>query len=858
MEVLRKNALSEQCSFDIQEIKEIPTKSDSSIGEDQNEDITKRYVSCYDLIASSALMDQDKEYPRNAKTIVLEQNQASDRGRVNNVSRRVIELSDNDSKMILRRQFGEMTECKNSNMQSGTGSCENMEILQKLPPDTIVIRQKAKSEMEDSDYRESNSNSGSSTSGCADVKTKGISRAFRNKTLKTMEVRRNPMRVSKRNMAANFSRPKQRLLANSKKEFYSDYEVGKRVRSSTMPYMNTRSVTRKMYTVGATYQAPTKKDETEWKEWPVHGMHERPVYHPQAGLAVEYLGRYFTSLDGLSYCEIINEPNIEVVSVDPHCDGRVSSAERKGSRGKTRMKSKLPPNTKVAWNSYLSADNKSFETCMHESLHCVFGYCSQVMTPVYKKTVEGKMTKLTSAAKTSSLESAKEPTDLKSNVTISSKNVTKLAEETKLLEAYAIAMAQSIQNKSTANSTNDQKATSTVSSSSATYLPEAQKSTAELSSSKTASQNGGAIRMNLKQIIRGAPNSSLILLRSSAARSTSVATAKNVFNSAKVEDASNDETLMGMSSIYKKLMFTKEPVSKCEKSPVSNNVHSLKRYAMNTPEHTTKKTFLEDQLDNKKTVQVMKEARENKSLDRKMKIHRDSEGRISMTSSSKNVAWGTNKTSEIARILSEYNKGTLRKSTAQNQIYSSRDTKTSLTNPNVKNLPKNLWQKSARIDENQQFVSNSNMSFELPQGKWKRLHLMLEKTKDGPITGGNQNPRKSSSTVENHKVSLRDQQVHLGTSNYIRKNSIDSRKDLNEHEIIMVDVKPKEKNSEYSKDETSEETSKIGSLQELLENTAILYCAANGVHQDDLSNYIDTLDSKQSIQWLESCNNSVI
>ena len=90
------------------------------------------------------------------------------------------------------------------------------------------------------------------------------------------------MRMSKRNIDKDFSRPKQ-LLANNKKEFYSDYEFEKRIKSA-MPYMNTRSITRKMYTVGATYQAPTKKDETEWKEWPVHGMHERPVYHPQVKL----------------------------------------------------------------------------------------------------------------------------------------------------------------------------------------------------------------------------------------------------------------------------------------------------------------------------------------------------------------------------------------------------------------------------------------------------------------------------------------------------------------------------------------------------------------------------------------------
>lgn len=97
----------------------------------------------------------------------------------------------------------------------------------------------------------------------------------------TVEVRRNPMRVSKKNIDKDFPRSKQRLLVNSRREIRTNYETNKRIKSGTMSYMKTRSVTRKMYTVGATYQAPTKKDETEWKEWPVHGMHERPVYHPQ-------------------------------------------------------------------------------------------------------------------------------------------------------------------------------------------------------------------------------------------------------------------------------------------------------------------------------------------------------------------------------------------------------------------------------------------------------------------------------------------------------------------------------------------------------------------------------------------------
>jgi hypothetical protein len=188
MEILPKDSYASPKRFSF-EIKEIPSKIDSSIdsstAEDQNKDVTKKYVSYLDLIASSSLMDRDKIFDGSTEMILLEQNRASDRGRTSNTSRRVIELSDNDSKMILRQQFGEMTEHENLNLQSNAMDYENMEILRKLPPDTIVIRQKTKSDIEDSDYRElteTNSNDSISISGCTNVKIKGISRALRNKT----------------------------------------------------------------------------------------------------------------------------------------------------------------------------------------------------------------------------------------------------------------------------------------------------------------------------------------------------------------------------------------------------------------------------------------------------------------------------------------------------------------------------------------------------------------------------------------------------------------------------------------------------------------------------------------------------
>ena len=105
-----------------------------------------------------------------------------------------------------------------------------------------------------------------------------------------MEVRRNPTRISKKNLDEDFVNPRQRLLSAKRKENFTNSEQpAKRVKLSSTPYMNTRSVTRKLYTVGATYQAPTTQDAMEWKEWPVHGMHERPSFHPQVNKNLFYI-----------------------------------------------------------------------------------------------------------------------------------------------------------------------------------------------------------------------------------------------------------------------------------------------------------------------------------------------------------------------------------------------------------------------------------------------------------------------------------------------------------------------------------------------------------------------------------------
>lgn len=96
-------------------------------------------------------------------------------------------------------------------------------------------------------------------------------------------MRRNPSRgMKKKNKDENYPRP--RLISIKRSGTVDeclDQYGKKRMKLTDVPYMNTRSITKKLYNVGATHETPNIHDEIEWKEWPVHGMHERPVYHPQ-------------------------------------------------------------------------------------------------------------------------------------------------------------------------------------------------------------------------------------------------------------------------------------------------------------------------------------------------------------------------------------------------------------------------------------------------------------------------------------------------------------------------------------------------------------------------------------------------
>ncbi|XP_033332665.2 uncharacterized protein LOC117224101 [Megalopta genalis] len=738
--------------------------------------------------------------------------------------RRMIELG-NESKMTLRKRSE--SEALSTEIGESPTDYKRIEILQKLPPGMIMFKQQRKYK-DDSDYVKDSTetSSGGSTSG-APAKVRRIHRTTR-RARGTREIRRNPIRVTKKDLDKGYPRQRQQLISMKKKETFFNLGSTKQGKSSTMPYMNTRSVTRKMYNVGATYQAPTARDELEWKEWPVHGMHERPVFHPQVGLAAEYLGRYYTSFDGLSYHEIVDRPEIEVVSVDPHCDSLPSSGEKKRKRRSKMTQSSS--NLRNARTSVSSKKLKSFESCMHESFHCVLGYCSQVMTPNYKTNVEGKINKLNEnkspnitkeSNKQSSTRNIVESTSKYKSTAGNKEKLQKMIDGNKISNNYsAIMMSQNAKNF-------NQMAKTRLFPAQKVYVANSQKSVT-FSNHRTL-QSG---QMKVQDMMRSSSHP-LVLVNTLEGKDTQfLRPLPNNMNLIQLED---NESLFDIPSVLNNAIPT-EDLSE-------NSKMVLKQIPMkrgNKPEFTFRKYLLENSQQSRALTPKETNASENKSSletsTKEVNAKKVSDG---------NKVWCASDTSEIAKILSEYNKSSTKKPAIENQGFYA----------NLKNIRmKDVSNKEENVKRNAQESSMMrNMNIKFPEGKWRRFHLTVEKLKD---MKNNSNERKTLSGVPNKQTLFKIAPTADPPTTNKHNDNLKYLELSQKSSTINLEKKENKNNSMNIMMNTT--TIKTQSLQELLENTAMLYCAATGTHQDDLANYIDSLDATQSIKWLETCKNLTI
>ncbi|XP_012135994.2 uncharacterized protein LOC105661748 [Megachile rotundata] len=731
----------------------------------------------------------------NPKQMLQRQNCISNGKEDDDVS--VIAIIEKEDDRSSRQQSERPSEKQERPEETVAEEYRNLELLPKLPLGRFNIKQDKKYK-DDSDYvRDSTeTSSGGSSSGSGVAKVRRV-RTVR-KTRSAAEVRRNPVRAKKKDPDKNFPRLRQRLLSAKRKEMLFDPEPSKRGKSSTKPYMNTRSVTRKMYNVGATYQAPTMKDALEWKEWPVHGMHERPVFHPQLGLAAEYLGRYFTSFDGLSYCEIIDRPEVEVVSVDPLRDSLPSFYEKRRGKIKTKSSTNVKPK-----NS--SEKKKSFENCMHESFHCVLGYCSQVMTPTYKNTVEEKLDMLNENKTCTIVKETQQPASAVENSPISkspnnSKENIQKSQESKAADSYtAVVIPQNVKNFNQIPKTQLFPAHKV-------YLANTQKS---IAFSNVRTLQGG--QMKIQEVIR--PSKNPFILVNTDTKDTRFL--KSASSNVKPADTQVlEENLGELSSIYKHFDLSEQMSSKKTPPKREKKVEfAMTRYLLNTAKQT------------------------------KIQIPNVGEGNLYCEVPKKGQGQGVNKTcytneaSEIAKILSEYNKNTAKKSAPENTPFCS-----------VKNIRVNeLCNKDENTNQNSP-ERNRNISF--PQGKWRRFHLTMGKPKD---LKSNATDQRFLSGIQNRQSLFRINPTGLDSTPG-RMIEVSKHVETLQRNQTTTNAEKKESTSTVNDDADSTGT-KAQYLQDLLEDTAMLYCAATGTHQDDLATYIDTLDAVQSVQWLDTCKN---
>ncbi|KAK1123490.1 hypothetical protein K0M31_008196 [Melipona bicolor] len=542
----------------------------------------------------------------------------------------------------------------------------------------------------------------------------------------------------------------------------------------------------------------------------------------QVGLAAEYLGRYFTSFDGLSYREIIDRPEIEVVSVDPHCDCLPSSAEKKrrkkvkSSRGSSVFKSGAPRSTKP------SERDKSFETCMHESFHCVLGYCSQIMAPSYKTNVEGKMNALNESKSLpdtgKEAVNASEPNS-KTNASFK-ENLQKPAEENKFLDNCGVTLfPQNVKSFAQVPKTRLFPAQKI-------YITNSQKSIA-FTNLKTF--QGG--HMKIQEVVRSS-KSPFILVNPLEVKDTQLLKpgTSSQANATKMEESStSEETLGEVTSIYKNV--SNEEVKQPPGKRGSKIEFTMTKYLHDNTQQSKAHSGKEPNSVERRTCYETT----NKQLNLKIMS-----GGLSKTCC-------TGETSEIAKILSEYNKNNLKKSATESQT----------SWANVKNIRvKELCKKEEKTRQNiQESSADRNVNITFPQGKWRRFHLTVEKLKD---LKSNSSDKRHSLGVLNKQSLFKINQAGIGETSSDKRTEISKQSETIQKVQSSATNLEKKENTSTTISSVNSAIAKTQSLQELLENTAMLYCAATGTHQDDLANYIDNLDTAQSVQWLEACNDLIV
>ncbi|XP_015191556.1 PREDICTED: uncharacterized protein DDB_G0287625-like [Polistes dominula] len=462
---------------------------------------------------------------------------------------------------------------------------------------------------------------------------------------------------------------------------------------------------------------------------------------------------------------------------------------------------------------------------------------------------------------------------LDNSITNSSK---KSVEEENFLKGYAIAMSQSIQSSVNYVETNSWSAATTPTT---MFVTERPKPSNNFYNVPTLHNS----QLKFANILpRPSPKNSLIFVRTTDAKTSHCCSTSsnqiykpfsNEINTNKLTDTIDNEALMEVNTIYKTLIPKENSFSSCENA-ACNVSHFCRKgtisYA-NKPQQNivmTKCLFTARQekrdniQDNQNIPNVKKNLNDRSALEITMRENKD---KSCTTTNNNNIEnWSTNETSEIAKILSEYNRSITRKSTipGENCNIPLKIQKPNILRNNSKNLKETIWSKEeGRIDINSRGnFTERQASIRLPHGKWRRFHFTVEKIKDSLDA----TDRTQSTFNEHQQATLQNARIstnNINANNYTprRENRRKSQLHYRSYEMLPREEISNLTNSIKKECNTTkmENSTKTQSLQELLESTAVLYCAtASGTHQGGLNSYVDT--TNKSVQWLDSWNNKIV
>ncbi|XP_043466135.1 early endosome antigen 1-like [Leptopilina heterotoma] len=552
--------------------------------------------------------------------------------------------------------------------------------------------------------------------------------------------------------------------------------------------MNTRSVTKKLDTIGSTSQTPSIYDLIDWKEWPVHGMHERPVFHSELGLGTQYSdNRFIKNLDTITDTNASDESEAES---EDHDEDFLRLKKLIRQRIKDLESHKIEN----------SSDNNIdiFQLTMHKNLHLVLAFCTQISSHEYQTQIQNKLKLLKAKITADSQDWSKNETNESKNENI----------DKPILINNSVPAGNIPTNSKTKNiSNNTYKVLKFISArmEPAKCLITPRKTVANIQNNQITNIQNNCSK--LQDIIRGSSKNALILLK---IQEPPKVNSKRIENSCQNNQCAkplvtnlnwndstiNNDSMMNITSFYENFLPVEE---------------------VNYLQESDEKTVLE-----------IKDNDQNKINEINQNINETPETMtINYCDSIKGI---DSQNCDSIGKQNNYNFTDQRKFGLIGDFYHK---STAIVDE----------QKIKESDENQEILEALDLSTVRT-----RKEVSKSKKEEETLKSRKENIKSKKEVIKGGKSR---EEIKTKKETKLKQDSIKTKEEI---------LKAKKENLKSSEeilkinetlDGKKEEILNKEDLQTLLESTIILYCIITGADQENVANYIDTLNAVENLEWLK-------